>query len=176
MFCIRDYRPDDLPELWRLDQECFAPGIAYSEAELRQYLKSRGAFALVAHDREGAILGFAVAQVRLRGAAERASGPRAQAAARREPGPGCGAPVRRGHVITIDVRSHGRRAGVGSALMDCLEARLRGSGCACVSLETAVDNAAALAFYERRGFAVRQVIPRYYGDQVDAFLMGKRLR
>ena len=48
-------------------------------------------------------------------------------------------------------------------------------GCKAVLLETAVDNAAALGFYKRHGYAVLETIPRYYLDSVDALVMGKHL-
>jgi len=58
-FAIRDFRPDDFETLWRMDQECFPPGIAYSRAELKAYVRHRQSFTLVADD--GKIAGFIVA-------------------------------------------------------------------------------------------------------------------
>ena len=46
-YVIRDFQPDDFETLWRIDQECFPPGIAYSRAELKTYVRHRGA--IVAH-------------------------------------------------------------------------------------------------------------------------------
>ncbi len=47
-FGLRDFRAEDFDSLWRIDQECFAPGIAYSRLELAAYIRLRGAFTLVA--------------------------------------------------------------------------------------------------------------------------------
>jgi hypothetical protein len=47
-FIIRDFRLDDFETLWRMDQECFAPGISYSRPELKFYIRRRGSFTLVA--------------------------------------------------------------------------------------------------------------------------------
>ena len=81
-----------------------------------------------------------------------------------------------GHVITIDVREEARRSGVGTQLMNMAEDRLRATGCHAVFLETAVDNIKALSFYKRHGYSVLKTIPRYYQNNVDALLLGKRLQ
>jgi len=154
---IREFRPADFDELWNIDQACFEPGISYSQVELRHYLRSRGAFTLVAC--EEATLGAAA------------------------PGPhrifgfviGQKSPRNRCHIITIDVRETARRTGVGSSLMNAAEERFRCAGCEGIYLEVAVDNTKALAFYKRHGFTVLKTIPRYYPNGVDAFVMGKLL-
>jgi ribosomal-protein-alanine N-acetyltransferase len=153
--CIREYRAQDFDELWRLDQSCFAPGIAYSRFELMRYIRRRNAFTLVAEDVKRQICGFAVAE--LQSLAAKTGGARQNA----------------GHVITLDVRDDARRTGVGSRLMDEVESRLWRAGCRGVYLETAVNNQGAITFYKRRGYTVLRIVPRYYADNVDALLMGK---
>jgi [ribosomal protein S18]-alanine N-acetyltransferase len=159
-FTVRDHRPEEFDVLWKIDQACFAPGIAYSRYELKAYMRRAGAFTLVAEavrdtepgSREvqggDSVLGFLVAE--------------------------CG---RRkiGHIITIDVRTEARRHRVGSVLLDAAEVRLRTEQCQQVRLETAVDNLTALSFYKRRGYNVMQTIPRYYSSGVDALLLEKDL-
>jgi len=156
-FALRDFRSDDFESLWRIDQECFAPGIAYSRLELAAYIRLRGAFTVVAErkrpgktvvDEGPRLLGFIVAQVTRRGA---------------------------GHILTIDVPSASRRSGVGSKLLATAEERLHASACHSVELETAVDNAGALSFYKRHGYSVVKTIPRYYTNGVDAFVLEKEL-
>ncbi len=144
---IREATAADFRTLWRIDQECFTAGISYSQAELRHYMKRRGAFTLVNEDDAG-IAGFLVAESSRRGA---------------------------GHIITIDVLPRARRAGVGSGLLRAGEQRLRDAGCGAVLLETAVDNEPAIRFYKRYGYSILKTIPRYYMDSLDALLMGKRL-
>jgi ribosomal protein S18 acetylase RimI-like enzyme len=80
-----------------------------------------------------------------------------------------------GHIITIDVRSEARRHRVGSALLEAAEVRLLSAQCQMVRLETAVDNAAAISFYKRRGYNVIQTIPHYYSSGVDALMLEKDL-
>jgi len=146
-FVIRDYKPEDFEALWRMDQACFAPGIAYSKAELGSYVRHKGAFALVAADAEnGSMAGFIVVHGGLSG-----------------------------HVITIDVLAEARRSGVGSMLLRAAEERLRAAGSRAVGLETAVDNMGALSFYKRHGYSVIRSWPRYYSNGVDALVLQKTL-
>lgn len=146
-FTIRDARPDDFEALWRIDQECFPPGISYSKEELKAYMRRRGSLTLVATDeRESKIAGFIVAY----------SG-------------------RTGHIITIDVIAGARRTGLGSRLLSAAEDRLRNAGSLAVGLEAAVDNAAALSFYKRHGYSVVATWPRYYSNGVDALVLSKQL-
>ena len=146
-FTIRDFKPEDFEALWRMDQECFPPGIAYSRQELKIYMRRGGAVTLLAVDPvDGKIGGFIVAHD---GAT--------------------------GHIITIDVAETARRSGVGSMLLRAAEDRLRVAGALAVGLETAVDNLSALAFYKRHGYSVIKTWPRYYSNGVDALVMTKKL-
>ena len=148
MECIlRDYRASDFETLWRIDQECFPPELAYSRTELGGYIRRRSSVTVVA-ELEGEIAGYIVAE---RG----------------------GRKV--GHIITLDVRQPARRTGLGSKLMAAAEERLRAMGCSSVLLEVAVDNATAIAFYHRHGYATLATIPHYYNDRTDALLLGKKL-
>jgi ribosomal-protein-alanine N-acetyltransferase len=166
-FPIRDFRLDDFETLWRIDQECFSPGISYSRPELKFYIRRRGSFTLVA---------------------EKEVEKPADKAAERVPEKVAAAPFeekiagfivtqtgRTGHIITIDVIAAARRSGVGSRLLEAAEDRLRRAGSKAVSLETAVDNLSALAFYKRHGYSVTETVPRYYSNGVDALRMKKEL-
>lgn len=146
-FVIRDFKPQDFEALWRIDQECFPPGISYSRRELSFYVRRRGSFTLVAQEAAAdAVAGFIVAYGGLTG-----------------------------HIITIDVVGAARRSGVGSMLLQAAEERLLASGSRAVGLETAVDNMAALTFYKRHGYSVIRTWPHYYSNGVDALVLRKGL-
>lgn len=146
-FVIREFRPEDFETLWQIDQECFPPGIAYSRQELKIYIRRRGSFTLIATDvADDKIAGFIVANG-----------------------------GRIGHIITIDVIAALRCAGLGSQLLEAAEERLLAGGSKALSLETAVDNAVALAFYKRHGYHVAGTWPRYYSNGVDALVLRKNL-
>lgn len=150
---IREGTPEDFDELWRLDQLCFEPGIAYTRRELAWYMNLRGAFTLVGETQEKLrskwkISGFVVGQQPRRGL---------------------------GHIVTIDVLPDARRTGLGTRLMQEVETQLKQEGCENIFLETAVDNLPAIKFYKRLGYSVVKTIPRYYLDKIDALMMSKNV-
>lgn len=150
-FSLRDFRNSDFDSLWKIDQQCFAPGISYSQPELAAYIRLLNSLTVIAetgNPDQPRIVGFVVATANRR---------------------------HQGHVITIDVLPDARRFGIGSALLKAAEDRLRALLCTSVVLETAVNNASALAFYKRHHYFVVKTIPRYYPDGLDAFVLEKDL-
>ncbi len=150
MISIRAYRAEDLETLWEIDQQCFPRGISYGRRELKWFIESPRSFTLVAENHKG-IVAFLIGHRDGKGTA----------------------PV--GRIITIDVRAEGRSQGTGSRLIALAEQSFAASGCGKVELESAVDNAAALAFYEQLGYLRTGVIPRYYLNRIDAVVLVKSL-
>ncbi|HWY67174.1 MAG TPA: N-acetyltransferase [Terriglobales bacterium] len=145
---LRNCCPEDFEQLWALDQQCFSPEIAYSRQELAYYMRHKSAICLVAWEQKR-LCGFILGHPEARGF---------------------------GHVITLDVDSSARRAGLGSDLMKALEAKFASVGCSSVFLEVAVNNGPALAFYKKHGYSVWKTLRRYYPGQLDGLLMGKSIR
>jgi ribosomal-protein-alanine N-acetyltransferase len=167
---VCDFQPDDFDTLWRIDQECFPPGISYSQKELRFYMRRSGSFTLVARDGTASTngrdsIGTGRSAVKGKVAKASISGFIVAEGGRRGVG----------HIITIDVVARARRCGVGSLLLRAAEDRLRAAGSFAVALETAVDNVSALRFYKRHGYDVIQTLPRYYSDGMDALVLQKEL-
>jgi [ribosomal protein S18]-alanine N-acetyltransferase len=146
---LRGVERSDLDALFTLDQQCFSPGIAYTKAELRYYLRHPDSFSVVAEDSAAVILGFAIAE----------SYPEANG--------------RIGHIVTIDVAQGARRQGVGRMLMEAILDGLRAVDTVAVRLEVAVDNGGAQAFYRNFGFVESERIRGYYLGTLDAFSMEK---
>ncbi|HVI11038.1 MAG TPA: N-acetyltransferase [Candidatus Binatia bacterium] len=178
-FVLREYDPADFDTLWRIDQACFTPEIAYSRKELKIYTLRRGAFTLVAAEKPAAGPGRAnsgESKLETRSSGKTTTDSRSDGSSIAgfivaEVGPrGVG------HIITIDVVAAARRSGVGSLLLSSAEDRLRLSGCHAVELETAVDNISALSFYKRHGYHVVRTFPRYYSNGVDALVLVKELK
>ena len=144
---VRGYEPQDFEAIYRLDQSCYPPGIAYSRYALGEFLSLPGARAWVAEE-EKQLVAFLIARHVSR---------------------------RHGHIITLDVREDRRRQGVGTALLVAAEEWLRGEGVTRVRLETAVDNGAAVRFWEKTGYVTVGRLPRYYLGRVDALRMEKEL-
>lgn len=144
---LREYRPEDFELLWELDQRCFEPDIAYSRRELGHYLRSKVAICLIAWEWQ-TLLGFVV---------------------------GHSDPRNFGHVVTLDIDPAQRHSGIGSTLMRALEERFKEAGCKSIFLEVAVNNRAALSFYNKHGYSVLKTLRHYYPGELDGLLMGKKV-
>jgi ribosomal protein S18 acetylase RimI-like enzyme len=144
---IRESRDGEFESLWAIDQACFDRELAYSRAELQFYMRMVGAFTLVALAGDQ-IVGFVVGRAMRN---------------------------RTGHIITIDVVREARRNGAGGELLAAAEARLHQSQCRLVTLETAVDNVAAISFYHRQGYSIMRTLRGYYSNGLDALVMQKTI-
>lgn len=147
---LRSFQKPDLHELHEIDQACYPPGIAYSKGTLRWFLRQPGAICLVgelAGKKDGALVSFIIAEQE----------------------------GERGHIVTLDVLQEFRQAGIGTLLLAAAERELSSRGVARVELETAVDNAPAIAFWQKHGYRTHGILKRYYLDRVDALWMQKTL-
>ena len=144
---IRECRRDDFETLYQIDRACYPPGIYYPRPVLREYIAAQGAHTLVV-EANGQIAGFIIVQDLGRGL---------------------------GHVVTIDVLADFRHAGIGSALLRAGEMWLASQGVTRVRLETAVDNIAAIALFQKFGYQVASLLSDYYRNESDAYLMEKIL-
>ncbi|HET9399905.1 MAG TPA: N-acetyltransferase [Candidatus Acidoferrales bacterium] len=144
---IRPFRSGDFEALYRIDQVCFARGIAYGRAELRFYLALHGAECFVAEADEE-IAGFVITE----------------------------SDQTEAHVVTLDVLQRFRRRGTGSQLLARAEESFASRGVEWVWLETATTNEAAIAFWQKHGYRQsREILRGYYGRGGDAYQMRKRL-
>lgn len=88
-----------------------------------------------------------------------------------------GRPVRKGHIISIGVLPKFRRIGIGYNLMvRALRALKRFYKASEVYLEVRVSNVPAINLYNKLGFKIVRVYPRYYHDGEDAHIMAIDLR
>ncbi|HUJ29848.1 MAG TPA: N-acetyltransferase [Candidatus Acidoferrum sp.] len=145
---LRTYRPEDFETLCEIDQACYERDTAYSHFEMHAYLTMPGAECVVAEvraARQRAIAGFCISA---RNGSE-------------------------GYIITMDVVEKYRRSGIGSALLREIERRLTRNGVREVGLETATDNPAAVAFWQKHGYRTFGLRKRYYPRGRDAFSMAK---
>ncbi|HZM89867.1 MAG TPA: N-acetyltransferase [Blastocatellia bacterium] len=142
---IRDYKPTDFEQLYRIDHEAFSEDIAYSRLELQFYVRSSACRTLVSED-TNEIVGFVV---------------------------GCIEPRKLGHIITIDVVPHRQRQQIGSSLLAEIERWLWRQGVEAIYLETPVDDDGAKGFYDKHGYFVFDRFEGYYNNSLDAFVMMK---
>ena len=80
-----------------------------------------------------------------------------------------------GHVMNIAVDPQFRRHGLGRELLQHGMEYLRSLGADEIELEVRVDNAPAIALYNRFGFEVKDRIRNYYSNGDDAFLMNAKI-
>ena len=147
---IRPYRPEDLETLWKIDQQCFPRGISYGKPELAWFIESPWSLTLVAEN-TGKIFAFLIGQRGSEGDDHTA------------------------RIVTIDVLPGGRGTGTGTRLMALAEKDFAQSGCTHAELEVAIDNAGALAFYQKLGYVRVGAIPCYYLNRIDALVLRKSL-
>ncbi len=148
---IRPFQDLDFPELLRIDQACFEPGIAYDEPTLEYFVRRLYNHTLVIVD-DSQILGFGVAAMtRTRG--------RSHA----------------GHIITLDLLPEVRGKGYARALLQRLESLLAQDGAVNVSLEVDVRNTRAIGFYRKMEYQQERILKNYYGNGRDALRMSRRL-
>jgi ribosomal protein S18 acetylase RimI-like enzyme len=161
VFTLRTYAPADFETLYEIDQACYDSAIAYSRRELRNYLRFPGADCVVAEARadtpvkantqtkpcKPSIAGFCIT-------------------AHEDDW---------GYIITIDVLESYRHHGVGTLLLIEAERRLAASGARDIGLDTAVDNAAGIAFWQKHDYRIRGRRKDYYPGGLDAYAMAKKI-
>ena len=181
MLRLRNYQPGDFEALFKIDRQCFDPGIAYSRSELQSHIQRKHSFCIVAE-------ASAASEEAKPNAPDQAPS-NTPAAASQVGDPATASrnhkiagfivvelrPEGYGHIITIDVLPQYRRHHLGTRLIEAAEKRVRELDGFMMVLETAVNNTAALSFYERHKYKVLRKLPRYYANRIDALFLTKRL-
>lgn len=151
---LRPLVASDLPVLARLEGELFGAG-AWSAAMLAEELDGPGRWYVVADLPTGP---DAAPEERLAGYA------------------GLWFDGDDAHVMTIGVARAHQGRGIGGALLAALVGRAHSLGARALLLEVRVDNAPALALYERFGFTrLRRRRGYYQPENVDAWIMRREL-
>jgi len=145
---LRPFRAYDLETLYKIDQDCFPPGISYSREELSGFIGRRRSRTWLAEE-SGETIGFLIAERQAQKAA---------------------------HIVTIDVVDRWRRRQVGTLLMAAAEDWAREQKLALVYLETEENNSAAQGFYEARGYRKVDRVENYYANGKSAWVMLKWLK
>ena len=142
-FSIREMTAEDIPEVCRIEENCFT-GEAWTESALYTYLLREDALLIVAEESapDGGtktIAGYA----------------------------GLLMVPEEADLISIAVLPTHRREGAATLLLHALRDMGREKGVSVIHLEVRSGNAAALAFYEKEGFTVDGVRKNYYRDPVE---------
>ncbi|HEX7371082.1 MAG TPA: GNAT family N-acetyltransferase [Rhodanobacteraceae bacterium] len=82
---------------------------------------------------------------------------------------------RKARLYSLAVHAKTRGSGLGGTLLAAAEADASARACDAMHLEVRVDNTAAIALYERRGYARMARLTHFYEDGTDAWRYAKRL-
>lgn len=146
-FKIRRFELRDLADILSIEKECFEPGIRYDSLTFLYYIlayRDRLLFYVV--ETEKTIVGYVLATIENKTC----------------------------HLVSIAVRKQHRGRGIGSTLLDHVIDECRARGAEKIVLEVAVDNKDALNLYLRKGWRIKSVLRKYYGDR-DAYFMERQL-
>lgn len=139
---MRPATPADLDALVTLEWQAFR-GDRMSRAQYRRHLASPRAVVLVADAPGEGLLGSALVFFRAGSA--------------------------RARLYSIAIAAAARGRGLGAGLLAAAEDAACARGCRAVRLEVRVDNAAAIALYERAGYRRIGSCAGYYEDGADAW-------
>lgn len=149
---LRDYRDEDLEEMTRVDDICFAADFRFDQASMGAFAEARNAVAVVAETASGEMAGFVIAHME-----------RAPAGLR-------------GYIVTLDVLPEYRHGGLGARLIGEAERRVLAAGARWMDLHVFTGNDGAVRFYERMGYKRMGRKERFYGEVgLDAFVYRKAL-
>lgn len=149
---LRDYREQDLEEMIRVDEICFAADFRFDQAAMSAFVEAKNAAAVVAETGGGKMAGFVIAHLE-----------RARAGLR-------------GYIVTLDVLPEYRREGLGARLIQEMERRVYAGGARWIDLHVFTGNDSAIRFYERMGYKRTDRQEGFYGAYgLDAFAYCKAL-
>jgi len=76
-------------------------------------------------------------------------------------------------ILMLAVRSSSSRKGIGSLLLTSAEAYASHRKMSSIVLEVGTNNDEGIKFYNKLGYRITGLIPEYYNDRTDAFVMRK---
>jgi ribosomal protein S18 acetylase RimI-like enzyme len=80
------------------------------------------------------------------------------------------------HLLLFAVHPARQRQGVGTALLQWLEAAARAAGARRIRVEARMDNVAARSFYNEHGYQEGDIVRRMYSQRLDGVKLEKWLR
>jgi ribosomal-protein-alanine N-acetyltransferase len=149
-FKIREAMQLDLPTLVGMEKKLFSDS-PWSMGQFKEEFKGvpKTRYFLVSVDDENQIVGYAGVLVV--------------------------APGVEADVLTVGVLPEHQKKGIATSFMTELEKWAKEKGAPAMMLEVAIENAPAIALYEKLGYANISTRRDYYGPALDAFVMRKEL-
>ena len=150
---LREFEESDLPEISKIESSSFSD--AWPDSFFSYCHRKAPELFVVGEDKEG-IVGYVVGEMR-----EAMFSGRSYMS-------------KMGHILNIAVDPRRREGGIGSLLMDKIEARFKEADATIVTLEVRESNDTARTFYMNRGFNEIGRVRAYYPGE-DAIVMNKAL-
>lgn len=147
------YRPADYEAMHRLDLLCFAPAFQFDLETMKHAAEAHSAIVVIAErGPRHEMVGFVILHLEETG------------------------PRRYAYIITLDVAPEARRNGIATLMLTHAEEQARTAGAHRVALHVAVENTAAIQFYERQKYVKAGFAKGYYREPgLDALVYAKRL-
>ena len=150
-FRLRDFRPEDLEEVMHINRTCLPENYT---AYFFMSIHRRYPDLFLVAERDGRIVGYIMCRIERDFMRRRT----------------------KGHIISIAVMPEHRRRGIATALMkEALARMMHRYGAGECYLEVRVSNLPAISLYEKLGFWKDRIVPKYYLDGEDAYIMRKKL-
>ncbi|MCS6936894.1 MAG: ribosomal protein S18-alanine N-acetyltransferase [Candidatus Bipolaricaulota bacterium] len=163
---LRPATREDLAAIWEIERASF------STPWPKEYLEQQLGEGFVVLERAGQIAGYAVIGIKIPSFFARLE-QRTRALFSHTPLP---EPPTVAHLLNIAVAPAFRRQGLGRFLLQYALDYAHQLGASRIELEVRTDNSAAIALYRKFGFHVQEIVPNYYSDGADAYLMVKALQ
>jgi ribosomal protein S18 acetylase RimI-like enzyme len=147
------YRTGDYEAMHRLDLLCFAPAFQFDLETMKQAAEAHSAINVIAErGPRHEMAGFIILHLEESGAKKYA------------------------YIITLDVAPEARRTGVATLMLTHAEEQARAAGARRVALHVAVENTAAIQFYERQKYVKAGLAKGFYREAgLDALVYAKQL-
>lgn len=147
------YRAGDYEAMYRLDLLCFSPAFQFDLETMKHAAEEESAIVVVAEQsREHDMGGFIILHLEDSGARKYA------------------------YIVTLDVAPEARRSGIATLMLTHAEEQARIAGARRVALHVAVENTAAIQFYERQEYIRAGRANGFYREAgLDAFVYAKQL-
>jgi [ribosomal protein S18]-alanine N-acetyltransferase len=147
------YRAGDYVAMHRLDLLCFAPAFQFDLETMKQAAEAASAIVVIAESGpRHEMAGFIILHLEGSGAKKYA------------------------YVVTLDVAPDARRSGIATLMLNHAEQQAQAAGAHRVALHVAVENTAAVQFYERQKYVKAGMAKGFYREAgLDAFVYARQL-
>jgi ribosomal-protein-alanine N-acetyltransferase len=141
---LRRFSLSDLNQVLEIEKSSFPKRQIYSKSLFKNYYKEHPKGFIVAES-EGEIIGYTIGKAKNEG----------------------------GEIISLAIKPTWRQKGIGTKLTNFLINHFKEGAIREVSLNVRTKNKTGIAFYQKLGFKILEIVKNYYRNGDDAYLMKK---